>query len=110
VLVESGLAPLVFSLFRFLQITASCAHQQITGAAMKITVYSKSACPQCDAAKKLLTAKGMAYEEVLLDDEAGRIAFYEKCGPAVRQMPQIFIDDQRVGGLAGLHQALCQLA
>jgi hypothetical protein len=25
-------------------------------------------------------------------------------------MPQIFIDDQRVGGLAGLHQALCQLS
>jgi glutaredoxin len=76
---------------------------------MKITVYSKSACPQCDAAKKLLTAKGMAYEEVMLDDEAGRMAFYEKCGPSVRQMPQIFIDDQRVGGLAGLHQALCQM-
>jgi len=76
---------------------------------MKITVYSKSACPQCDAAKKLLTAKGMAYEEIMLDDEAGRIAFYEKCGPSVRQMPQIFIDDQRVGGLAGLHQALCQI-
>jgi len=98
-----------FSFFGFYTNTASCAHQQLTGAAMKITVYSKSACPQCDAAKKLLTAKGMAYEEVMLDDEAGRIAFYEKCGPAVRQMPQIFIDDQRVGGLAGLHQALCQI-
>jgi glutaredoxin 3 len=100
----------LFFLFRFLHNTASCAHQQITGAAMKITVYSKSACPQCDAAKKLLTAKGMAYEEVMLDDEAGRMDFYEKCGPSVRQMPQIFIDDQRVGGLAGLHQALCQMS
>ena len=78
VLVVSGLAPLVFPRFRFLQNTASCAHQQFTGAAMKITVYSKSACPQCDAAKKLLTAKGMAYEEVMLDDEAGSVAFYEK--------------------------------
>jgi glutaredoxin 3 len=77
---------------------------------MKITVYSKSACPQCDAAKRLLQTKGLAYDEVLLDDEAGRMAFYEKCGPAVRQMPQIFIDDQRVGGLTGLHAALAQLS
>jgi glutaredoxin len=27
----------------------------------------------------------------------------------VRQMPQIFIDGQRVGGLAGLHEALKQI-
>lgn len=76
---------------------------------MKIVVYSKSACPQCEAAKRLLQTKGLAYEEVMLDDEAGRMAFYEKCGPSVRQMPQIFIDDQRVGGLTGLHAALAQL-
>lgn len=76
---------------------------------MKISVYSKSACPQCDAAKRLLTAKGLSFEEIKLDDEAGRMAFYEKCGPSVRQMPQIFFDDQRVGGLAGLQVALNQL-
>ena len=29
--------------------------------------------------------------------------------PEARQMPQIFIDDQRVGGLAGLNAALAQL-
>lgn len=76
---------------------------------MNIVVYSKSACPQCDSAKRLLQTKGLAYEEVLLDDEEGRMAFYAKCGPSVRQMPQIFIDDQRVGGLTGLHAALAQL-
>jgi glutaredoxin 3 len=76
---------------------------------MKITVYSKSSCPQCDTAKRLLASKGLAYEEILLDDEAGRMAFYEKCGPSVRQMPQVFIEDQRVGGVAGLQAALAQL-
>jgi glutaredoxin 3 len=77
---------------------------------LKIVVYSKSACPQCDAAKMTLKTRGLAYEEIRLDDEAQRLAFYEKCGPAVRQMPQIFINDQRVGGLAGLQAALAQLA
>jgi glutaredoxin len=52
----------------------------------------------------------MAYEEIKIDDEAERMAFYEKCGPAVRQMPQVFINDQRVGGLAGLQAALTQMS
>ncbi|MET0349665.1 MAG: glutaredoxin domain-containing protein [Rhizobacter sp.] len=76
---------------------------------LKIVVYSKSACPQCDSAKMLLKTKSLEFEEVKIDDEAERLAFYEKCGPSVRQMPQVFINDQRVGGLAGLQAALTQL-
>ena len=57
----------------------------------------------------LLKTRSLAYEEIKIDDEAERMAFYEKCGPSVRQMPQIFINDQRVGGLAGLQAALAQL-
>ncbi|MBX3610945.1 MAG: glutaredoxin [Hydrogenophaga sp.] len=76
---------------------------------LKITVYSKSACPQCDSAKQLLKARSLDFEEVKIDDEAERLAFYAKCGPSVRQMPQIFINDQRVGGLSGLQAALTQL-
>ena len=76
---------------------------------LKITVYSKSACPQCDSAKMLLKSRSLDFEEIRIDDEAERLAFYAKCGPSVRQMPQIFINDQRVGGLAGLQAALTQL-
>lgn len=76
---------------------------------LKIVVYSKSACPQCDSAKMLLKTKSLEFEEIKIDDEAERLAFYEKCGPSVRQMPQIFINDQRVGGLTGLQAALVQL-
>jgi len=76
---------------------------------LKITVYSKSACPQCESAKMLLKSRSMDFEEIRIDDEAERQAFYEKCGPSVRQMPQVFINDQRVGGLAGLQAALAQL-
>ena len=76
---------------------------------LNITVYSKSACPQCESAKMLLKSRSLAFEEIRIDDETERLAFYEKCGPSVRQMPQIFINDQRVGGLSGLQAALVQL-
>jgi glutaredoxin 3 len=75
----------------------------------KIVVYSKSACPQCDQAKMLLKSRSLAFQEIRIDDEAERLAFYAKCGPSVRQMPQVFIDDQRVGGVTGLQAALAQL-
>lgn len=76
---------------------------------LKIVVYSKSACPQCDTAKMLLKSRGLPFEEIRIDDEAERLAFYAKCGPAVRQMPQVFINDQRVGGVTGLQAALAQI-
>ena len=76
---------------------------------LKIVVYSKSACPQCESAKMLLKSRSLVYEEIRIDDEAERLAFYARCGPSVRQMPQIFINDQRVGGVAGLQAALTQL-
>ena len=77
---------------------------------LKIVVYSKSACPQCESVKMLLKTRSLPFEEIRIDDEAQRLAFYEKCGPAVRQMPQVFINGQRVGGLAGVQAALAQLA
>ena len=76
---------------------------------LDIVVYSKSACPQCDSAKMLLKSRNLPYEEIMIDDEAARLAFFTTCGPSVRQMPQIFINKQRVGGLAGLQAALAQL-
>jgi glutaredoxin 3 len=82
---------------------------RISGMELKIVVYSKSACPQCESAKMVLKSKSLAFEEIKIDGEAERMAFFEKCGPSVRQMPQIFINDQRVGGFAGLQAALVQL-
>lgn len=76
---------------------------------LNIVVYSKSACPQCDIVKNLLKAKNIAFDEYRIDEEDQRQAFYEKCGPSVRSMPQVFINDQRVGGVAGLQAAFAQL-
>jgi len=76
---------------------------------MKIEVFTKSNCPNCVAAKQLLKTKGMRYEEISLDDEKHRWAFFLEY-PDVKQMPQIFFDGQRVGGLSGLQVALDQLS
>lgn len=76
---------------------------------LNIVVYSKPACPQCDTVKSLLKARSLAFEEIMIDDEEQRLAFYAKCGPSVRQMPQVFINDQRVGGVEGLRAAFAQL-
>ena len=72
---------------------------------MKITLYSKSGCPLCDQAKNLLKSKSIAYEEVNLDDPVRKQNFMNAY-PHVRQMPQIWVGDQHVGGFAGLQEAL----
>ena len=75
---------------------------------MNIVVYTKSGCPNCVTAKRLLDSKGIGYFESDCDnpDELG--ALLERY-PEARQMPQIFIEGQRVGGLAGLQAALKEL-
>lgn len=72
---------------------------------MNINMYTKSNCPNCVIAKQLLESKGLPYLEI--DVELGsRWQNLIKEFPDARQMPQIFINDQRVGGLAGLQEAL----
>lgn len=75
---------------------------------MNITIYTKSGCPNCVTAKNLLQSLNLEYKEI--DIETGdRFANFVANYPEARQMPQIFIGDQRVGGLAGLQAALKQL-
>jgi len=73
-----------------------------------ITMYTKDNCPNCVTAKLILNSVGLKYADV--DIEVGeRMANFIKEFPDARQMPQIFINDQRVGGVAGLQTALRQL-
>ena len=77
---------------------------------MNITIYTKSNCPNCTTAKQLLKSKELRHEEINVEEwpDIVREAFMREY-PEARQMPQIFIDGQRVGGLAGLQAALKQL-
>lgn len=76
---------------------------------MNIVLYSKANCPNCTTAKQLLKSKGLEYNEtdVGKDEEAMRLLV--NAHPEARQLPQIFINNQRVGGLAGLQAALKQV-
>jgi glutaredoxin 3 len=75
---------------------------------MHITIYTKANCPNCVTAKLILDSVGLTYDEV--DIMVGqRMANFMDAYPDVRGMPQIFINDQRVGGLLGLQEALRQL-
>jgi glutaredoxin 3 len=75
---------------------------------MNITIYVKSGCPNCVTAKNLLKTLNLEYKEIDIEVE-GRFANFVANYPEARQMPQIFIGDQRVGGLAGLQAALKKL-
>lgn len=70
---------------------------------MKILIYTKRQCPNCVTAKMILRAENLKYVEVDIESNP---ALLNDLPEGVRQMPQIFIDNQRVGGLAGLQEAL----
>lgn len=65
---------------------------------MNIVVYTKSGCPYCDMAKSWLDQNGFEYQTVVLDDQQERQDFYKICGDQVNTVPQIFVNDQRLGG------------
>jgi glutaredoxin 3 len=75
---------------------------------LHITIYTRDNCPNCVSAKRILEAANLKYIDV--DITVGnRLQNFLAEFPSARQMPQIFIDDQRVGGVEGLKVALRKL-
>jgi glutaredoxin 3 len=70
----------------------------------RIEIYTTPTCPYCIAAKKLLTQKGAAFEEIsVAGDPAGRTAMSARANGRTT-VPQIFIDGQHVGGCDDLYE------
>ncbi len=69
---------------------------------MKVLIYTKDNCIWCDRAKVLLDSKKISYNEIDLSDDSERLKFYEKIGDNVKTVPQVFIDDKRIGGFQDL--------
>ena len=69
----------------------------------KIEIYTTEFCPYCARAKALLERKGAAYEEIYAPNgsEARRQAIARSGGRTT--VPQIFINDQAIGGSDDLH-------
>ncbi len=63
-----------------------------------VEIYTWSSCPFCIRAKGLLTKKGVQFTEYGIDgDDAARSKMALR-GDGRRSVPQIFINDQHIGG------------
>ncbi len=71
----------------------------------KAIVWSKDACPFCDQAKNLLKLKGIEYEERNIIRDWTREQLLVAVSNA-RTVPQIFLDEQLIGGFTELRKHL----
>ncbi|TRU69349.1 MAG: glutaredoxin 3 [Microcystis viridis Mv_BB_P_19951000_S69] len=66
--------------------------------AAKVEIYTWSSCPFCIRAKALLNKKGVEFTEYCIDgDEEARAKMSDRAN-ARTSVPQIFINDQHIGG------------
>ena len=72
---------------------------------MKVIVWSKYNCPQCEQAKTLLRQKNIIFEERKIGDGWYREDLLAEV-PNAKSVPQIFFDQEYVGGLQELKQKL----
>lgn len=71
----------------------------------KVEVYARPMCGFCYQAKKLLDSKGVEYTEYNIWEEAGKQAEMTKRSNGGTTVPQIFIDNELVGGCDELFAA-----
>ena len=75
---------------------------------MKVKIYTKENCIWCDRAKGLLNAHSIDFDEVDLSNDIERLNFYKKIGDNVKTVPQVYIDEKRIGGYPQLKDWLSE--
>ncbi|MCF2148024.1 glutaredoxin 3 [Desmonostoc muscorum LEGE 12446] len=71
--------------------------------AAKVEIYTWRTCPFCIRAKSLLKSKGVEFIEYSIDgDEAARNKMAQRANGR-RSLPQIFINDEHIGGCDDIH-------
>ena len=69
----------------------------------QVVLYGTRFCPFCTAARRLLTAKGINFQDIPLDDDASlRAEIMERS--ARNTVPQIWVGDVHIGGYTDLRQ------
>jgi glutaredoxin 3 len=69
----------------------------------KVEIYTWSTCPFCLRAKSLLNKKGVNFTEYCIDgDETARLKMSQRANGR-SSVPQIFINDQHIGGCDDLY-------
>jgi len=68
-----------------------------------VEIYTWKTCPFCIQAKQLLQKKGVEFTEYAIDgDNEARSKMAER-SHGRRSVPQIFINDQHIGGCDDIH-------
>lgn len=73
---------------------------------MTTIVWSKNNCPYCEQAKALLTRKGFQFEVRTIGEGAWTREMLLEAVPTARTVPQIFIDNEYIGGYTELKAKL----
>jgi glutaredoxin 3 len=63
-----------------------------------VTIYTGPLCNYCDAAKRLLARNNVQYTEINIATVEGAMEEMIKKANGKRTIPQIFFDDQHIGG------------
>jgi glutaredoxin 3 len=63
-----------------------------------VTIYTGTLCTFCDAAKKLLARNNVEYKEINIATVDGAMDEMISKANGKRTIPQIFFDDQHIGG------------
>lgn len=71
----------------------------------RAVVWSKDSCPFCVQAKALLKSRGIEFEERNINKDWTREQLLEAV-PTARTLPQIFLDDNYIGGFTDLRTHL----
>lgn len=70
-----------------------------------VIIYTKDFCPYCVKAKNYFESNGIAYEEIDLANDFDKInELKQRTG--FMTLPQIFVDDQFVGGYTDMMQKI----
>jgi len=72
---------------------------------VKVVIWSKNGCTYCEKAKALLKAKEITYEERNINTSWTKEQLLEAV-PNARTVPQIFINDELIGGFEELVKKL----
>ena len=78
------------------------------------TIYSKPGCSYCEQAKNVLASAGLPYNELILDvgqvkdptKNYTTVTQLKQRIPSARTVPQIFHEEQLIGGFDALKQYL----
>ena len=69
----------------------------------KVVIYTKSYCPYCVKAKKLLESKSVDFEEISIEHDDNIREEMISLSGGRKTVPQIFINQRHIGGYDDLY-------